>query len=157
MAVQLVPFDRVFLERSWDWLQDPEIKRLTLTPDFTREEQQRFFDSLPSRSDYRIWGVLLAGGEPIGAAGLKNTAGGSAEYWGYIGEKHFWGRGLGGPMLAAVEAEARKLGLAELVLRVAADNVRAMRAYEKFGFQVAGEQAGILTMCKTLEQLSRSA
>jgi RimJ/RimL family protein N-acetyltransferase len=157
MAVHLVRFDRAFLDRSWEWLQDQETKRLTMTPDFTREDQQRFFDSLPSRSDYRIWGVVLARGEPIGAAGLKNVAGSSAEYWGYIGEKPLWGRGLGGEMLAAVEAEARKLGLAELVLQVAANNVRAIRTYEKLRFQVAGEQAGVLTMCKALEQRSRSA
>lgn len=156
MAVQLVPFDQAFLERSWNWLQDPEIKRLTLTPDFTREEQQRFFDGLPSRSDYRIWGVVLAGGELIGAAGLKNVTRGSAEYWGYIGEKQWWGKGLGGEMLTAVEAEARKLGLPQLVLRVVTDNVRAVRAYEKSGFQVARDEAGVLTMSKSLEQRSRS-
>lgn len=157
MAVRLVPFDRPFLDRSWEWLRDQETKRLTMTPDFTSEDQQRFFNSLPTRSDYRVWGVVLAGGEPIGAAGLKNVTGGSAEYWGYIGEKPWWGQGLGGEMLAAVEAEARKLGLAELVLRVAADNVRAVRAYEKSGFQVAEDQAGVLTMSKSLEQRSRSA
>jgi RimJ/RimL family protein N-acetyltransferase len=157
MAVRLVPFDRRFLDRSWEWLQDEETKRLTMTPDFTRQDQQRFFDSLPTRSDYRIWGVVLAGCEPIGAAGLKNVAGGSAEYWGYIGDKSLWGQGLGGEMLVAVEAEARRLGLTELVLQVATDNVRAMRAYENSGFQLAGEQAGVLVMRKTLEQRSRSA
>jgi RimJ/RimL family protein N-acetyltransferase len=141
MAVRLVPFDRRFLDRSWEWLQDEETKRLTMTPDFTRQDQQRFFDSLPTRSDYRIWGVVLAGCEPIG----------------YIGDKSLWGQGLGGEMLVAVEAEARRLGLTELVLQVATDNVRAMRAYENSGFQLAGEQAGVLVMRKTLEQRSRSA
>ena len=34
-------FDEIFLEKSWHWLRDPEIKWLTMTPDFTREEQLR--------------------------------------------------------------------------------------------------------------------
>ncbi|CAA9528358.1 MAG: hypothetical protein AVDCRST_MAG31-2141 [uncultured Sphingomonas sp.] len=155
MAVRLVPFDRGFLDRSWVWLHDGETKRLTMTPDFTREDQRRFFESLPSRSDYRIWGVILDPEGAIGAAGLKHIGGGSAEYWGYIGEKSWWGRGLGGEMLAAVEAEARRLGLARLNLRVAAENIRAVRLYERAGFERSEERSGVLVMRKSVKSEDR--
>src|SRR5208283_2989 len=59
-------FDERFLEKSWEWLNDPEIKRLTLTPDFTRESQARWFARLPTMKDYLIWG-LLHERTPIGA------------------------------------------------------------------------------------------
>jgi ribosomal protein S18 acetylase RimI-like enzyme len=45
------------------------------------------------------------------------------------------GRGIGQALLAAVEAEARKLGCGKVTLEVRADNAVAMRAYEVAGFQ----------------------
>jgi hypothetical protein len=47
-----VRYDERLLEHSWAWLQDPEIKRLTDTPDFTRTAQRSWFESLGGRTDY---------------------------------------------------------------------------------------------------------
>src|ERR1051325_3293583 len=106
-------FDERFLEKSWHWLQDPEIKKLTMTPDFTREEQRRWFEQLPRMTDYRIWGGVCDG-EPVGAVGLKQITAGDAEYWGYLGEKKFWGQGIGMAMLGFACGRARELGLRAL-------------------------------------------
>jgi RimJ/RimL family protein N-acetyltransferase len=131
--IRLGLYDAECLEKSWAWLQDPEVKRLTMTPEFTRAQQNAFFASLPHRNDYLIWSVLL-GTEIIGAAGLKNHRGTRAEYWGYIGEKQLWGKGLGSSLVQAVEKRAVDAGFCSLDLRVAHDNLRAIRLYEKFGF-----------------------
>lgn len=45
------------------------------------------------------------------------------------------GRGIGQALLAAVEAEARRLGCGKVTLEVRADNAVAMKAYETAGFQ----------------------
>ena len=37
--LSLVEYTEEFLELSWLWLSDPEIKELTMTPDFTKKEQ----------------------------------------------------------------------------------------------------------------------
>lgn len=150
--LRLVPFDRAILDRSWTWLSDPELKRLTMTPDFTREEQLRFFDALPRRRDYLVWGVELPGEGPIGVAGLKHLDPPGAEYWGYIGEKWHWGRGLGKQMLSLVEQEARSRGLTRLRLRVARDNPRAIRLYERQGWAVTGGDGEALFMAKALDR-----
>ncbi|EKO3750233.1 hypothetical protein P0F16_002868 [Vibrio metschnikovii] len=63
-------YTRKYLDKSWDWLTDPEIKKMTNTPDFTREEQELFFLSLP-RENYKIWGLKYDDLE-IGVVGLKN-------------------------------------------------------------------------------------
>src|ERR1700693_267126 len=42
-----VEYDREYLEKSWQWLRDEEIARLTLTPAFSRQQQAAWFDSLP--------------------------------------------------------------------------------------------------------------
>jgi RimJ/RimL family protein N-acetyltransferase len=138
-------FDERFLERSWHWLQDAEVKRLTMTPDFTREQQRRWFDRLPEMKDYLIWG-LLCDNVPIGAVGLKHITGDEAEYWGYIGQRDYWGAGLGGEMMKFIFGKAGSLSLRELYLNVHKDNARAVGLYAKAGFRIVGESAGVLKM-----------
>src|SRR5262249_2264098 len=138
-------FDERFLEKSWEWLRDPELKSLTMTPDFTREEQREWFSTLPGRTDYLIWG-LSCEGTAIGAAGVKNITKASAEYWGYIAERQFWGTGLGREMMSFVIGHARKLGLGELHLKVHQENVRAIQLYSKVGFTAVGQEGEVTKM-----------
>jgi RimJ/RimL family protein N-acetyltransferase len=138
-----VPYDRRFLDKSWLWLHDAEVRRLTMTPFFTRAMQEHWFAGLADREDYRIWGAEVDG-EPIGAFGIKNIEDGAGEYWGYIGEKRYWGRGIGGWMLATAEQHARDLGLRHLWLRVEPENERAIRLYRRHGF-VASSCGSVMT------------
>ena len=138
-------FDQRFLDRSWHWLKDAELKRLTMTPDFNRDEQARWFARLPEMEDYLIWG-LCCDDTPVGAVGLKHITKGQAEYWGYIGERRYWGTGLGGEMMRFAFSQARRLGLKELYLKVHRDNVRAIRLYSKTGFRTVRELDGVLHM-----------
>lgn len=131
--VDLVPYDRSCLDKSWEWLNDPEIRALTMTPKFTREDQLAFYDSLSSRSDYHIWGVSYQG-RVVGAAGLKNVRDELAEYWGYIGERELWGRGLGKLLMRQVESKAKQLGFCKLDLWVSLANPRAIALYRKMGY-----------------------
>lgn len=135
--LHLVAYDRTYLEKSAVWLTDPDTKALTMTPDFTHEVQQAFFASLADRVDYRVWGVAVDGIGPAGAAGIKRIAGTRGEYWGYLGEKNLWGRGLGRYMISAVEDQARALQLTELYLSVSQDNIRAIRLYQKVGYNIS--------------------
>jgi RimJ/RimL family protein N-acetyltransferase len=150
MRLVLAPYDRSFLDLSWAWLHDDEIKTLTMTPDFSRADQERFYTSLASRTDYHLWGVLLAPDRPIGVAGIKNVRSNRGEYWGYLGAKDCWGRGLGGEMLSLVEVEARKLGLTRLELVVAPNNERAIALYRKSGYRQLSSGREAILMEKSL-------
>jgi len=132
--LDFVQYDRTFLIKSSSWLQDPEIKALTDTPDFTKEQQEIFFNSLP-RTDYKIWGIKCNRLE-IGVVGLKNINSSTAEYFGYIGDKNFWGKGLFSSIIKFVHSEANKIGLKSLTLKVGKDNIRAIRAYKREGFTI---------------------
>lgn len=156
-TLRLVAYSELYLKESWKWLRDPEIKALTMTPDFDREGQRRFFDSLAERIDYRIWGVELPGFGPIGAAGLKHIDRNRAEYWGYIGEKTQWGLGLGKQMLSAIEERARALGIEQLYLNVAPDNFRAVSLYRRAGYVAGGGSAETLMMTKSIDDAQRRA
>lgn len=145
-----MPYDERYLELSWIWLNDPETKLLTMTPDFRREQQRAFFEGLPSRTGYHIWGVEVEGAGPIGAAGIKNVNGNTGEYWGYIGEKQFRGRGLGQAMLLRVEQKALELGLTRLTLLVLEKNEVAIAVYRKAHFSRTCSDGTVVRMEKTL-------
>jgi RimJ/RimL family protein N-acetyltransferase len=143
--LELCTYDSDFLECSWLWLNDPVIKKLTMTPDFDRSGQEKWFRSLPTKTDYAIFGVKLDG-TMIGACGLKNMTSTDAEYWGYIGEPTYWGMGLGKQLVSDMMARGRQRGLSSLWLKVAYDNLRAVRLYERMGFVKVVEENGVLTM-----------
>lgn len=140
-----VHFDRRFLLASRRWLRDPDLRRSVRAPEFTDEEQERWFSGLRGRDDYLIWGVEFDG-RPAGAFGLKNVEGDSGEYWGYIGEPDLRGMGIGTWMLTTALDAARQMGLSRVTLRVGTDNEPALRLYEKMGFTVVGAEGELLLM-----------
>lgn len=147
MNIIFADYTENFLELSQKWLSDPEIKRLTMTPDFDRETQQVWFNSLKFRDDYYIKGVI-ADDVPIGAVGIKHIsyADLSGEYWGYIGEKDYIGHGIGKYMVGEMCSYAKKIGLKELYLNVAEYNIRAYNLYKIMGFNYFGTTNGIMQM-----------
>lgn len=147
--LRLCKFDEVFLEWTRKWLNDPEIKALTNTPDFTIQDQQKWFAQLDDRNDYKIWGVFF-NEIPIGACGIKSITTVDCEYWGYIGEKQFWGKGFGKIILDNMEIEARKLMLKSIWLQVIVANERAIKLYQKHGYTKDNEKQGVIFMRKTL-------
>ena len=138
-CIVLVDYDKTFLDLSKEWLSDSETNALTATGEMPGDEQrQTWFDSLPQRSDYLIWGVQYEG-KPIGACGLKHVTQNDAEYWGYIGEKTLWGKGLGGGYLSTIQKIAKELNLKTIYLRVLKFNTRAIKLYIKYGFKIDRE------------------
>ena len=129
----LAPFDVLFLELSWDWLNDEELRILVDIPKITKNQQLKWFHELPTKNDYLIWGILF-GNNPIGVSGIKNINNNSGEYWGYIGDKNYWGKGLGSFMIQLIEMEAKKIKLSKLHLKVLISNKKAIQLYQKSGF-----------------------
>ena len=147
--LELVTFDRRCLELSWKWLNDAEIRQLTMSKKITRLEQKRYFDSLPTRDNYAVWGIMLNNVSIIGAAGLKNYRNSRAEYWGYIGEREHWGKGLGVQLVEKVEQKARQLGFSELDLIVGSGNKRAVSLYMKTGFAIEDQDKASTSLYMT--------
>jgi len=143
-------YDEQFLAKSWNWLNDPEVKHLTDTPSFTKEDQSAWFQGLRMRNDYKVWGVQLRE-KQIGVVGLKNICKVSAEFFCYIGEKDLWGRGLGAEMLAYAETQSVALGISVMFLKVLADNSRAIRLYESAAFVKLGTVSGRAWMAKLIK------
>ncbi|MBT1714732.1 GNAT family N-acetyltransferase [Enterobacter dykesii] len=143
--LEFVEYDESFLALSWLWLKDPEISVLTMTPEFTKDEQLIFFKSLGERRDYFIRGITYQN-KKIGAVGIKNINHEKGEYWGYIGEKNYWGQGLGREIMQKIISEARLLGLKKLYLHVNSNNQRAINLYKKEGFVFSSVDEQLIKM-----------
>lgn len=133
MDLQLVQYNRIFLEKSWDWLHDKEIKELTMTSEFSREEQLLWYQSLDKKKNYYIWGITCDN-VPIGCCGIKNVLNKHGEYWCYIGEKQYWGLGIGKWILENIKQEAIALGLDQLEINVWVYNIKSIHLHKTRGF-----------------------
>ena len=143
--LEFVEYDESFLALSWLWLKDPEISILTMTPEFTKDEQLIFFKSLGERRDYFIRGITYQN-KKIGAVGIKNINHEKGEYWGYIGEKNYWGQGLGREIMQKIISEARLLGLKKLYLQVNSNNQRAINLYTREGCVLSSVDEQLIKM-----------
>jgi len=125
--------------RRWD--RDPRVTRYAgtwLPPD---QEPHQWLRDLRRDPRTMLFVIELPGGQPIGTIQLLdiNWFKKAAELRISIGEPHLWGQGLGTEALGLLMRHLReRWGFRQLYLRVAADNLRARRAYAKCGFRVEG-------------------
>ncbi|MBJ6108296.1 GNAT family N-acetyltransferase [Hymenobacter sp. BT523] len=140
-ALEVVPadqlridkFDEHVLDLSFYWVNDPEIRTLIDGQHVDKAEQLRWFSTLGQRTDVLIRSIWH-GNVAIGVMGLKHITSDDAEYWGYLGNKDYWGRQIGLWMIAEAVRLAQERGLRRIYLRVLPDNERAVRLYRKTGF-----------------------
>lgn len=148
-----IPFSKEALDKSFLWLTDPEIKYLTNSPALTREGQLSWFKTLASKENY-IAEVVCADNEMIGVVGLKNMdrVESRAEYFGYIGDKNYWGKGIGNWIVDRGLALTENNGIAIVYLRVIVENYKAINLYFKKGFKIVSYEYNSFTMQRTIVQ-----
>jgi len=147
--VVLERFNECYLNTSYQWLKDPETRLLMDVPDFSRNFQHFWFKSLPERYGYLIWGVSY-NGKRIGCCGLKNLSFCAAEFWGFIGEKSYWGMGVGKAMLKKCINIAIELKLSRIYLKVIPENKRALNLYSRLDFKIYDKDEDYIYMEKKL-------
>lgn len=143
--IRLRPLKREDLDVHYlGWLNDPEVNdylEVGIFP-YTMDELQDFYDNLvgsrnqvvlaivESKSDQHIGNVKLG---PINWIHRKAT------FSILIGDKSFWGKGIGTEATRlVVEYGFYRLNLRKIDLGVYAEHKAAVRAYEKVGFRVEG-------------------
>lgn len=149
--LQVVDFDEDFLSLSYDWLQnDKELKWLTVTGDFTKDDQQKWFKTIKNSNTYKIYGLLI-NNEPAGAFGIKNIINNTGEYWGYIALSKYWGKGFGKLLMKEAFEKAIQLGLKSLYLFVRnLSNKRAINLYLSVGFEYVLQEPEFVKMQKEM-------
>jgi RimJ/RimL family protein N-acetyltransferase len=143
--VLLRPLERADLNEHYlGWLNDPEVTRYTETGTFptTAEDLENFYRSVTGSKNDVIFAIVdKKSGRHVGNVKLGpiHWLHRSAILGILIGEKEFWGKGIGLEAThLVVEYGFNRLNLHRIELGVFAEHKAAVRCYEKAGFKVEG-------------------
>lgn len=136
---------------SYKWRNDKTVWEFTgfraSTP-VTLQMEEQWLSSVLRLHDQCRFGICITdGAKYIGNVSLTDIAGGKAQLHLVIGDKEYWGRGIGrDASWLMVMHGFEKLALHEIYLRVMATHHRAIAIYTSLGFSVTGETEGLLIM-----------
>lgn len=130
----------------FQWVNDPEVTRnLALYLPMSMTDEENWFNAVTQRDpNEKSLVIEIRDGEGwkmIGNSGVFGIdwVNGSGELGIMIGDKSEWNKGYGTEAMSLLQRHAfETLNLNRVFLRVYADNVRAVRAYEKAGFVQEG-------------------
>src|SRR5215472_4288915 len=103
--------------------------------------RQMLIGELSQQPASRFYLVAEDAGSLVGYAGLL-AAGGQADVLTIAVDTARWGQGVGSELLRQLLAEAKRRGCVEVFLEVRADNARAQRLYQWWGFAEVGIRRG---------------
>lgn len=142
--VRLRANEREDLPKFHEWVNDPEVTHnLGLYLPMSMADEEKWFDSQrdPNEKPLSIEIRKGKGWKLIGNCGVFGieNANRSAELGIMIGDKSEWDKGYGAEVMSLLLRHCfGTLNLNRAFLRVYADNVRAVRSYEKAGFVLEG-------------------
>lgn len=114
---------------------------------FTVEEEDDFLRSMENSQNAAMF-VAKLDGKVIGNASFSSSPRERLKHRGELAVsvlKEAWGMGVGTKLMEAVIDFARNTAQVEIIhLEVRSDNIRAIKLYEKFGFQKIGTFHGFM-------------
>lgn len=146
---RLRPIEKDDLPRYVRWLGDPELRSYlnTVLP-LSQTQEEKWFERNLQAGNEQAWAIdaqpndmAMGPWQHIGSCGFNeiNWRTRAGEVGIMIGLREYWGRGFGTDALQTLVAWGfYSLNLNRVTLRVNADNVRAIRSYEKVGFMLEG-------------------
>jgi RimJ/RimL family protein N-acetyltransferase len=144
--IRLRAVEREDVQKFHEWVNDPEVTRnLGLYLPMSMQDETSWFEGLgkrdPNEKPLAIEVRKGKGWKLIGNCGAVgiDTINRSAELGIMIGAKDEWNKGYGAEaMILLLLHGFETLNLHRIFLRVYAENVRAVRSYEKAGFVLEG-------------------
>jgi len=141
-GIRLRPLQKSDIELKVKWYNDPVVnKTLIIDEPLELEKSLKWFDTVASDDNRRDFVIETVDGEPMGITGLLgiNRKHGIAECFCVIGEKKFWGKGIGTlDHSLLVQYAFEQLGLNKIWAVIYTDNVAIIRIVEKLGFKIEG-------------------
>ena len=143
--VYLRPLRREDAQVSWRWRNDADVWKYTFThPDrlITPEIEDGWITNVLADTSRHAFAICLKNNHKyIGNTYLNIISESSAEFSIFIGEKAYWGKGIGRKATQlTLEYATKVLKIRKIILRVKAGNIKARRAYEKAGFQIMSQK-----------------
>ena len=116
------------------WWKDKEL--IALTSGYQEKSDAKlksYFDAMMTSRDHHY--MIVADSRTIGHIALTHRDKASFEIHIVIGDKRYWGRGIGTKAIKkALSIAFTKLNYTKAYLEVRPDNLRAIKAYEKCSF-----------------------
>jgi RimJ/RimL family protein N-acetyltransferase len=149
--IYLRPLELKDAEVSYKWRNDPDIWTYTkfvlknqITPDI---ERQWLSNKINLANEKRFAICTKESNKYIGNIQLINIDEESAEFHLFIGDKAYWGKGIGYQASVMVLKYAfYNLHLKSIFLEVHADNAAAYSIYRKVGFETISKDSEFLKM-----------
>jgi diamine N-acetyltransferase len=134
--------ERGDLPKFVEWLNDPEVRRyLSVSMPISQAAEEQWFENMLKRPpEEQSLGIEIKDGETwrlIGNCGIFDIKWRTrcAEVGLFIGEKSYWNMGYGTEVMRLLLHHGfGTLNLNRIFLRVDAENLGGIRAYEKAGF-----------------------
>lgn len=143
--IQLLPLHNDQAPVFYRWLSDPEVIAYSLTLFQELKTVAQVADwlarTLQDQHSLNLGIYLTETQKLIGYAGITNISrvNQSGEYFILLGEKRYWGRGIGTIVTRQVVTRGfQELGLNRVMLTVSVPNEGGVKAYLKAGFQLEG-------------------
>lgn len=135
--VYLIPFTADHIEKTYEWVTDPDFQRLFLMREQpTWEGHKAYFDRVLADPSQRVFAILHDDAH-VGNCGLKNIVREKeGELWLYVGEASMRRKKIGrraAELLMHYGFEALKLKM--ICVHFADFNVGARHLYERLGFK----------------------
>jgi|LSQX01.2.fsa_nt_gb RimJ/RimL family protein N-acetyltransferase len=131
-------------EISWKWRNDPEVWKLTGRKWFgkvSEPTEKDWIKEVIKRENEARFAICVGDDEQyIGNVQLTNIENGQAEFHIFIGEKSFWGKGIGNEATRLmVDYGFNQMGLSKIYLFVREENIPAIKAYKNCGFKIVSK------------------
>jgi RimJ/RimL family protein N-acetyltransferase len=144
--IELNPLHENHAHYFYNWIQDKEVIRYSLSifQKLKTKEQVRTWplDTIKNTSTFKQ-GVFLKGTDQlIGYAGIcdLSSTNKSGEYFIFIGDKSYWGKGVGTEVTTKVlQLGFNDLDLNRIMLTVSEPNIGGVKAYQRAGFKLEGK------------------
>src|SRR6185436_6488132 len=148
-TTRLRPIEKDDLPRFVKWFADPEVRNyLALYMPMSQGQEEQWFERNLAAGDLQAWAMdaqasdrAMAPWLHIGSCGYHTVdwRPRSGEVGIAIGAREYWGQGYGTDAMHTLICWGfNTLNLNRIYLRVFSDNARAIRCYEKVGFQLEG-------------------
>jgi RimJ/RimL family protein N-acetyltransferase len=145
MKIQLRAFEKEDLDTIVRWVNTEAVTQYlsdSLIYPISKADEMKWLESITvTNHREKVFAIETLDRELIGSVGLHNInwVERKAELGIMIGEPRFWGQGYGSDAVREILRTAfEKMNLNRVYLRVFESNPRAIRLYEKCGFQKEG-------------------
>ena len=149
MKVEIRPLIIDDARKSWKWRNDPLIWKYTGSSPkvkITQNIEIKWIKEVLRRKDEKRFAICVDN-IYVGNIQLTGITKFDAEYHIFIGDKKYWGRGIGkAATQLLIEFGFSELGLKEIYLWVTKLNKSAIRIYKSSGFSVKCKDGNMIQM-----------